>query len=203
MNMTITEAQKLLDKYVTGSTLRRHCLTVSAVMGYWAEQEGEDSEFWQVTGLLHDLDFEKYPEQHCVKVKEILESERDSFPAISDDLIHAIQSHGWKLCCDVEPVTRMEKVLYTIDELTGLIFACAMARPSKSVMDMELKSVTSKSVMDMELKSVTKKFKTPAFAAGCNRDVIKEGSQMLGMELNDVILRCLEGMRSRHEELGV
>lgn len=190
MSMTITDAQKLLDKYVTGSTLRRHCLTVSTVMGYWAEQEGEDSEFWQVTGLLHDLDFEKYPEEHCVKVKEILESERDSFPAISDELIHAIQSHGWKLCCDVEPVTRMEKVLYTIDELTGLIFACAMARPSKSV-------------MDMELKSVTKKFKTPAFAAGCNRDVIKEGSQMLGMELNDVILRCLEGMRSRHEELGV
>ena len=139
---------------------------------------------------LFDLDFEKYPEQHCVKVKEILESERDSFPAISDELIHAIQSHGWKLCCDVEPVTRMEKVLYTIDELTGLIFACAMARPSKSV-------------MDMELKSVTKKFKTPAFAAGCNRDVIKEGAHMLGMELNDVILRCLEGMRSRHEELGV
>ena len=190
MSMTITEAQKLLDTYVTGSTLRRHCLTVSAVMGYWAEQEGEDSEFWQVTGLLHDLDFEKYPEQHCVKVKEILESERATFPAISDELIHAIQSHGWKLCCDVEPVTRMEKVLYTIDELTGLIFACAMARPSKSV-------------MDMELKSVTKKFKTPAFAAGCNRDVIKEGSHMLGMELNDVILRCLEGMRSRHEELGV
>ncbi len=190
MSMTITEAQKLLDKYVTGSTLRRHCLTVSAVMVYWAEQEGEDGEFWQVTGLLHDLDFEKYPEQHCVKVKEILESERDSFPAISDELIHAIQSHGWKLCCDLEPVTRMEKVLYTIDELTGLIFACAMARPSKSV-------------MDMELKSVTKKFKTPAFAAGCNRDVIKEGSQMLGMELNDVILRCLEGMRVRHEELGV
>ena len=190
MSMTITEAQKLLDKYVTGSTLRRHCLTVSAVMGYWAEQEGEDGEFWQVTGLLHDLDFEKYPEQHCVKVKEILESERASFPAISDELIHAIQSHGWKLCCDVEPVTRMEKVLYTIDELTGLIFACAMARPSKSV-------------MDMELKSITKKFKTPAFAAGCNRDVIKEGAHMLGMELNDVILRCLEGMRARHEELGV
>lgn len=190
MNMTISEAQKLLDTYVTGSTLRRHCLTVSAVMGYWAEQEGEDSEFWQVTGLLHDLNFEKYPEQHCVKVKEILETERATFPAISDKLIHAIQSHGWKLCCDVEPVTRMEKVLYTIDELTGLIFACAMARPSKSV-------------MDMELKSVTKKFKTPAFAAGCNRDVIKEGAHMLGMELNDVILRCLEGMRARHEELGV
>lgn len=114
MNMTISEAQKLLDTYVTGSTLRRHCLTVSAVMGYWAEQEGEDSEFWQVTGLLHDLDFEKYPEQHCVKVKEILETERATFPAISDELIHAIQSHGWKLCCDVEPVTRMEKVLYTI-----------------------------------------------------------------------------------------
>ena len=188
--MTINEAQTLLDKYITGDTLRRHCLTVSAVMGYWAAQEGEDTELWQVTGLFHDLDFELYPEQHCIKVKELLESERASFPGITDELIHAIQSHGWKLCCDVEPVTRMEKVLYTIDELTGLIFACAMARPSKSV-------------MDMELKSVTKKFKTPAFAAGCNRAVIKEGAEMLGMELNDVILRCLDGMRARHTELGV
>ncbi len=140
--------------------------------------------------MLHDLDFELYPEQHCIKVKELLESERASFPGITDELIHAIQSHGWKLCCDVEPVTRMEKVLYTIDELTGLIFACAMARPSKSD-------------MDMEHKSVTKKFKTPAFAAGCNRAVIKEGAEMLGMELNDVILRCLDGMRARHTELGV
>lgn len=184
MAMTITEAQTLLDKYVSGETLRRHCLTVSAVMGCWAGLEGEDTELWQVVGLLHDLDFERYPDQHCIKVRELLDAERQNFPGISDEMIHAIQSHGWKLCCDVEPVTRMEKVLYTIDELTGLIFACAMARPSKSV-------------MDMELKSVTKKFKTPAFAAGCNREVIREGAAMLGMELNDVILRCLEGMRAR------
>ena len=189
-HMNITQAHELLNTYVAGETLRRHCLTVSAVMGYWASQEGADSEQWQTAGLLHDIDFEKYPEAHCIKAKEILEAERARFPGITDELIRAVQSHGWKLCCDVEPVSRMEKVLYTVDELTGLVFACAMARPSKSV-------------MDMEVKSVLKKFKTKAFAAGCNRAVIQEGADMLGMELSDVIQRCIDGMRARHEELGV
>jgi predicted hydrolase (HD superfamily) len=166
-------------------------------MRHYAEQLGEkDPEFWECVGLLHDLDFEQYPAEHCIKVKEILEKEKPNYPdgkggsLITDQMIHAIQSHGWKLCCDVQPELMMEKVLYTIDELTGLIYACAMARPSKSV-------------MDMEVKSVTKKFKSKGFAAGCNRDVISEGAQMMGSDLKDIIQNCITAMRSRHEELGV
>src|SRR5574344_3123491 len=195
--MKIEDAQKLLSKYVTGETLLRHCKTVSVTMKYWAQLLGEkDPEFWECVGLLHDIDFEKYPTQHCVKAKDILESEKknylnsDGTSEITDAMIHAIQSHGWGICCDVEPKEKMEKVLYTVDELTGLIFACAMARPSKSV-------------MDMEVKSVTKKFKTPSFAAGCSREVISKGAAMMGADLNDVIADCIQAMRTRHEELGV
>ncbi len=189
--MKVEDAKKLLAEYVTGETLNRHSRTVSAVMRYWAEKLGEpDPEFWECVGLLHDIDFERYPEQHCVKAKEILEAEKAQFPGITDELIHAVQSHGWGICCDVEPAVPMDKVLFTVDELTGLIFACAMARPSKSV-------------MDMELKSVSKKFRTPAFAAGCNREVILKGAQMMGRDLNEVIEQCILAMRGRHEELGV
>jgi predicted hydrolase (HD superfamily) len=190
-------AEKLLAEYVTGTTLLRHCRTVSAAMRYFAEKYGErDPEFWECVGLLHDIDFEKYPDAHCVKAKDILESEKknylnsDGTSEITDEMIHAIQSHGWGICCNVEPEERMEKVLYTVDELTGLIFACAMARPSKSV-------------MDMEVKSVTKKFKTPSFAAGCSREVISKGAAMMNADLNDVIADCIQAMRARHEELGV
>lgn len=195
--MRIENAKELLQKYVTGETLLRHSRTVAAAMRHFAEKYGEDDpEFWESVGLLHDIDFEKYPEQHCVKARDIFEAEKANYLApdgsseITDELVRAVQSHGWGLCCDVEPVHRMEKVLFTVDELTGLIFACAMARPSKSV-------------MDMEVKSVTKKFKTPAFAAGCDRDVISRGTQMLGAELGDVISDCIQAMRARHEELGV
>ena len=189
--MKIEDAQKLLAKYVTGATLLRHCKTVSAAMKYWAEQLGEkDVEFWECAGLLHDIDFEKYPDQHCVKAKDILESEKTNFSGITDEMIHAIQSHGWNICCGVKPESQMEKVLYTVDELTGLIFACAMARPSKSV-------------MDMEVKSVTKKFKNLKFAEGCNREVIKAGIAMMGRDENDVISGCIQAMRAKHEELGV
>lgn len=194
--MKIQDAQNLLAKYVTGATLLRHCKTVACVMNYFARKEGEDAEFWESVGLLHDIDFEKYPEQHCVKAKDILESEKPNYPdgaggsQITDELIHAVQSHGWNICCDVEPTLKMEKYLYAADELTGLIFACAMARPSKSV-------------CDMEVKSVTKKFKTKAFAAGCNREVIQKGADMLGMPLADLIEGCILAMRERHEELGV
>ena len=195
--MKIEQAKELLAKYVNGETLLRHCVTVSAAMRYWAELLGEeDPEFWECVGMLHDIDFEKYPEQHCVKAKDILEAEKEHYPdgkggsLITGEMIHAVQSHGWKICCDVEPTVQMEKVLYTVDELTGLIFACAMARPSKSV-------------MDMELKSVVKKFKTKSFAAGCNRDVIEEGAKMMGRDLNDVIWNCVLAMRARHEECGV
>lgn len=189
--MKINEAKELLSKYVTGATLTRHCKTVSCAMRFWAEKLGEaDPEFWECVGLLHDIDFEQFPNEHCVQAKNILEKEKSNYPSITDEMIHAIQSHGWNICCDVKPESQMEKVLYTVDELTGLIFACAMARPSKSV-------------MDMEVKSVTKKFKTPAFAAGCNREVIKSGAEMMGVELNEIIEGCIQAMRTRHEELGV
>ena len=195
--MKIEQAKELLLKYVKGETLVRHCTTVSVAMKYWAELLGEsDPEFWECVGMLHDIDFELYPNEHCIKAKDILEKEKPNYPdgnggsLITDEMIHAIQSHGWKICCDVEPTAQMEKVLFTVDELTGLIFACAMARPSKSV-------------MDMELKSVTKKYKTLNFAAGCNREVISEGAKMMGRELDDVIWNCVLAMRTQHEALGV
>lgn len=194
--MKINDAHDLLLKYVTSPTLQRHCLTVSVVLKYWAESLGEpDPEFWECVGLLHDIDFEQFPDEHCKKAKDILESEKANFPEITDELIHAVQSHGWNICCDVQPVHRMEKVLYTIDELTGLIFACAMARPSRSV-------------MDLEVKSVTKKFKTPAFAAGCNREVISNGMELMkavipAIDNNEIINRCILAMRTQASALGV
>ncbi|MDR3284297.1 MAG: HDIG domain-containing protein [Treponema sp.] len=189
--MKFTDAQALLDKYVNGETLKRHCLTVAVALEYWAREYGEaDPETWRCVGLLHDIDFELYPKEHCVKAKEILEAEKANFPGLTDSMIHAILSHGWKLCNDVEPVSQMEKTLYTVDELTGLIYACALMRPSKSV-------------MDMEVKSVLKKFKTPAFAAGCNRDVISEGATLMGMDLNRVIEKTILAMRTEAAALGV
>ncbi len=195
--MKIKQAEELLAKYVTGVTLVRHCKTVSTVMKYYAEKLNEtDPEFWECVGLLHDIDFEKYPEEHCIKAKDIFETEKNNYlnsngqTVITNTMIHAVQSHGWNICCDIKPEHEMEKVLYTIDELTGLIFACAMARPSKSV-------------MDMEVKSVVKKFKSKGFAAGCNRDVIREGAQMMKTDIKDIIQDCILAMRNRHEELGV
>jgi predicted hydrolase (HD superfamily) len=189
--MKITDAETLLAKYVTGETLKRHCLTVAVAMDWWARDLGEaDPETWRCVGLLHDIDFEQYPDQHCVKARDILEAEKANFPGLTDAIIHAVLSHGWGLCCDVEPTAQMETVLYTVDELTGLIFACAMARPSKSV-------------MDMELKSVTKKFKTLNFAAGCNRDVIQKGADLMGVDLNTVIEKTILAMRSEAASIGV
>lgn len=194
--MNIKDAQNLLSKYVTSTTLQRHCLTVSVVLKFWAESlDEEDPEFWECVGLLHDIDYEQFPDEHCIKAKDILEKEKSNFPDISDELIHAVQSHGWNICCDVQPVHRMEKVLYTIDELTGLIFACAMARPSRSV-------------MDLEVKSVMKKFKTPAFAAGCNREVISNGMKLMeavipAVDDNEIIQRCILAMRTKAAALGV
>lgn len=194
--MKIDDARALLSKYVTSNTLSRHCLTVSVVLEYWAKLLGEkDSEYWACVGLLHDIDFEQFPNEHCVKAKEILNDEKQNFSDITDDLIHSIQSHGWGICCDVEPTHKMEKVLFTIDELTGLIFACAMARPSRSV-------------MDLEVKSVLKKFKTPAFAAGCSREVISKGMELIKAENPEftdeaIINHCILAMRTRAVELGV
>ncbi|MDR2772407.1 MAG: HDIG domain-containing protein [Elusimicrobiota bacterium] len=188
--MKFDDAQLLLDKYVKGETLKRHCLTTALVLEFWAKELGEDSQFWKSVGLLHDIDFELYPDQHCIKSKEILEAEKANFSGIDDVLIRAVLSHGWKLACDVEPLSKMEKVLYAVDELTGLIFACAMVRPSKSV-------------KDLEAKSVIKKFKTPAFAANCSRDVINEGVKMMGMDLKEVIEKTIEAMRLNASAIGV
>ena len=182
--MLFVDAQKLLDKYVKGETLRRHFLTVAVTLEYWARALGEaDPEFWKSAGLLHDIDFELYPNEHCQKTREILEAEKADFPGITEELIRAALSHGWNIVNDVKPETQLEKVLYTVDEFTGLIFACAMVRPSKSV-------------MDLEVKSVLKKFKNPACAANCSRKVITDGAELLGMELNDVIEKTVLAMRS-------
>ncbi|MDR1785925.1 MAG: hydrolase [Spirochaetaceae bacterium] len=189
--MKFTDAEKLLKKYVTGETLLRHSYTVAVALGWWAKDAGEaDWETWRCVGLLHDLDFEAAPEAHCTKVREIWEAERAAFPDFTPEMLHAIQSHGWGLTVDVEPVSYMEKVLYTVDELTGIVYAAALMRPSKSV-------------SDMEVKSVLKKFKTPAFAAGCSRDVILKGCGMLNMELPAVIEKTLAAMKTEAALLGV
>jgi putative nucleotidyltransferase with HDIG domain len=178
-------AYALLQEFNRNESLIKHALTVEAVMRHFAGLLGEDEEKWGIIGLVHDLDYEMYPEQHCIKVREILKGR--NWP---EAYIHAVESHGWKLCCNVEPVERMEKVLYTIDELTGLIAANALMRPSKSI-------------MDMEGKSVKKKWKQRSFAAGVNREVIEEGAAMLGMDLDKVIEETINGMRKVAEEIGL
>jgi putative nucleotidyltransferase with HDIG domain len=179
------EAMKILDSHVKAEHLIRHALTVEAVMRYFAEMYGEDTAKWGIIGLLHDIDFEKYPEQHCFKVRELLSPH--GFP---EEYMHAIESHGYGLVNDVEPVERMEKVLFAIDELTGLIAATALMRPSHSI-------------LDMELSSVKKKWKQKGFAAGVNRDVVLQGAAMLGMELDELIEHTMKGMRMVAEEIGL
>ncbi len=179
-------AMTLLKKYNQNDSLIKHALAVEAVMVHFAEKLGEDDiEKWRVIGLAHDLDYEKYPEQHCVKTKEILTEE--GWP---EDYIRAIMSHGWKICTDVEPKERMEKVLYTIDELTGLIVATVLMRPSKSV-------------LDLKVSSVKKKFKNKNFAAGVDRGLIEEGAAMLGMDLSEVIEETIKGMQAAADELDL
>ncbi|MFT9496473.1 HDIG domain-containing metalloprotein [Anaerosolibacter sp.] len=183
---TREQAFDLLKEYNENESLIRHALAVEAVMVHFAELlNQENKEKWRIVGLVHDLDYEQYPEQHCIKVREILEE--NHWP---EDYIHAVESHGWGLCVDVEPVDTMEKVLYTIDELTGLIAATAVMRPSKSI-------------LDMEVKSVKKKWKTKGFAAGVNREVIEKGAEMLGMELEMVIGETIKGMQQAAEEIGL
>lgn len=179
------QAWDLLTEYISSETLQRHVLTVEGVMRHFAGLYHEDEEEWGIIGLLHDLDYELYPDEHCIKVQEILREK--GFP---EEFIHAVASHGYGICCDVEPVTNAEKVLYTIDELTGLIYAAALMRPSKSV-------------MDLETKSVMKKFKSPAFAANVNRDLIREGADKLGMPLEDVITETILGMREIAPLIGL
>lgn len=182
---TREEAFALLKRYTKTESLIKHALTVEAVMRHFAELQGEDVEKWGIIGLVHDLDYDMYPEQHCTKTAEILKGE--GWP---DEYIHAVVSHGWGLCSDVEPVQNMEKVLYTIDELTGLITATALMRPSKSI-------------LDMETRSVKKKWKQKSFAAGVNRKVIQTGADKMGMPLDKVIQETINGMKDAADEIGL
>ncbi|MBW6463193.1 MAG: HDIG domain-containing protein [Bacillota bacterium] len=183
---TRKEAMALLKKYNQSDALIKHAMAVEAVMGHFAEMLGEeDPEKWKVIGLIHDLDYEKYPEQHCTKTKEIMTEE--GWP---QDYIKAVISHGWGICSDVEPVEKMEKVLYTIDELTGLIVATVLMRPSKSI-------------LDLTVSSVKKKYKNKNFAAGVDRGIIEKGADMLGMELTEIIDETIKGMQASAEELGL
>ena len=171
-------AKELVERYNKEAFHIQHAETVSKVMGEFAkEYDPENVDFWRTVGMLHDIDFELYPEQHCVKANEMLH-ELD----IDEDVIHAVVSHGYGICADVEPVKFMEKVLFATDELTGLIGAAALMRPT--------------GISDMETKSVVKKFKDKKFAAGCSRDVIRRGAEMLGMELNVLIEKTLNAMRA-------
>lgn len=180
------EALELFKRYNESDSLLRHALSVEATMKHFAELFGEeDPEKWAVIGLVHDLDYEKYPDEHCIKVREILTEE--NYP---EDYIRAVESHGYKICTDVEPTEKMEKVLYAIDELTGLITAVALLRPSKSL-------------FDLKPKSVTKKWKDKAFAAGVDREIIQRGIDMLGMERKEVIEETINGMRKVADEIGL
>ena len=179
-------ALTLLRKYNTEPFHIQHALTVEAVMRWYAQElgYGDDAGFWAAVGLLHDIDFEKWPEEHCKKAPELLAE-----IGCSEELIHAVCSHGYGLCCDVEPTHEMEKVLFAADELTGLIGAAARMRPSKSV-------------SDMEVSSLKKKFKDKKFAAGCSRDVIKEGAERLGWDLETLMERTILAMRASESQVA-
>ena len=177
-NVTREQALALLRKYNQEPFHILHALTVEGVMAWYAQELGEDTEFWSLCGLLHDVDFEQYPDEHCKKAPELLAE-----IGASEEMVHAICSHGYGLCSDVEPVHQMEKVMFAGDELTGLIGAAARMRPSKSV-------------MDMELSSLKKKFKDKKFAAGCSRDVIRQGAERLGWTLDEVLEKTILAMRS-------
>lgn len=182
---TREEAYQLLTEYNKGNSLIKHALAVEGVMRYFARKRGEDEEKWGVIGLVHDLDYERFPEEHCHKSEEILKEK--GWP---EEYIRAIVSHGWGLCSEVEPQTELEKVLYAIDELTGLVVTTALVRPSKSV-------------MDVKVKSVKKKWKDKRFAAGVDRSIIEKGARMLGMEVSDLITDTLAGMQEVAEEIGL
>lgn len=185
--ITRDEAWNLLTKYNKENFHLRHALTVESIMRYFAQELGyeQDAEFWGIVGLLHDLDFEQYPEEHCIKVQEIMQQHN-----IDDAIIHAVVSHGYGLTkANIAPEHQMEKVLFAVDELSGLIGAAALMRPSKSV-------------VDMELKSLKKKFKDKKFAAGCNRDVITLGAQNLAWTLDELMEKTMTAMRLSEENIN-
>jgi len=182
---TREEAWKLLTDYVPSDNLQRHALAVEAVMRYMARKRGEDEEQWGLIGLVHDIDYERHPEEHCTKAPEILRQH-----GWSEEVIRAVVSHGWGICSDVEPLSTLEKTLYAIDELTGLVAAAALVRPSRSI-------------LDLPVKSVLKKWKDRAFAAGADRSIIERGAAMLGVELVELIGDCIEGMKTQAGAIGL
>lgn len=186
-NITREDAMALLRKYNQEPFHIQHALTVEGVMRWYANElgYGEDADFWAMAGLLHDVDFEKYPEEHCQKAPKLLAEIH-----ASDELIHAVCSHGYGLCSDVEPQHEMEKIMFAADELTGLIGAAARMRPSKSC-------------SDMEVSSLKKKFKDKRFAAGCSRDVIREGAERLGWELADLFEKTILAMRECEDSIAM
>jgi len=182
---TRNEALTLLHSYNRSDNLRTHAYAVEAVMRYIARKRGQDEEKWGVIGLIHDLDYEQFPEQHCAKTRMILEEK--GWPI---EYVRAVISHGWGMCSDVEPLSDLEKTLYAIDELTGLVAASALVRPSKSV-------------LDLTVNSVKKKWKSSAFAAGVNRSVITKGAEMLGVTVDQLIEDTIMGMREVAEAIGL
>ncbi|MFH1243506.1 MAG: HD domain-containing protein [Pseudomonadota bacterium] len=182
---TREEAYNLLTEYNKSESLIKHALAVEGVMRYFARRRGEDEEKWGIIGLIHDLDYEQFPEEHCRKTGEILR--KNSWP---EEYIRAAVSHGWGICSDVEPKTELEKALYAIDELTGLVVTTALVRPSKSV-------------LDVKTKSVKKKWNDKRFAAGVDRSIIEKGAGMLGIELSDLITDTIAGMQEVAEEIGL
>ena len=182
---TREEAFDLFKKYNKTESLIKHALAVEGVMRYMARKRNADEEKWGVVGLIHDLDYEQFPDQHCKKTEEILRA--NDWP---EEYIRAVVSHGWGICSDVKPETEMEKVLYAIDELTGLVVTTALVRPSKSV-------------MDLKTKSVKKKWKDKRFAAGVDRSIIENGAEMLGVEIPELITDTIAGMQEVAEEIGL
>ncbi len=182
---TRPEALELLHRFNESDSLRKHAYAVEGVMRYMARKRGQDEDKWGIIGLIHDLDYEKFPSQHCVKTKEILEER--GWPA---EYVRAAASHGWGICSDIEPQTDLEKALYAIDELTGLVVTTALIRPSKSV-------------LDVQVKSVKNKWKDKRFAAGVNRAVIEKGAAMLGVSLDELIEDTIKGMQEVAEAIGL
>ena len=184
-DITRDEAFELLKKYNKEAFHIRHAITLEKVLMWYANKLGYEGEreYWGIVGLLHDIDFELYPDEHCKKAVDLLKE-----GGVNESIIRSVCSHGYGLCSDIKPEHEMEKVLFAVDELTGLINAAALMRPSKST-------------KDMELKSLKKKFKSKGFAAGCDRDIIKRGAEMLGMELNDLLKDTLEAMKDCEDEI--
>ncbi len=182
---TKDKALEIWSKYNTDEALKKHAIAVGATMKYFAKKYNGDENEWEFVGILHDIDYSQFPDEHCIKAREILETE-----GVEEYIIRAIQSHGFGICTDIEPISEMEKTLYAVDELTGLITACALMRPSKSF-------------DDLEYSSVKKKYKNKKFAAGVDRAVVENGAAMLGIELETLIVETIEALKSCGKELGL